>query len=56
MELVKLDFILDYILEVNITACLVHTDLSSTLGDSRLMENALSLETQKVVDTVVMVG
>ena len=56
MELVKLEFILDSILEVNMTACLVHKELSSTTGDTLLLENTLPLETLKVVDAVVMVG
>ena len=56
MELVKLEFIFDSILEVNMTAFLVHKELSSTIGDTLLLEKALPLETLKVVDTVVMVG
>ena len=38
------------------TAYLVHKYLSSTIGDTLLMENALPLETMKVVDVFVMVG
>ena len=38
------------------TACLVHKDLSSTIGDTLLLENALPLETLKLVDAVFMVG
>ena len=56
MELAKLEFILDPILEVNMNACLVHKELSSTIGDTIIMENALPLETLKVVNAVVMVG
>ena len=56
MELAKLDFIFDSILEVNITACLVHKELSFTIGDTVLLENDLPLETLKVVHMVVMVG
>ena len=56
MELLKLEFIFDFILEVNMTACLVHKELSSTIGETLLLENALPLETLKVVDAVVMVG
>ena len=56
MELVKLEFIFDSILEVNMTACLVHKELSSTIGDTLLLENSLPLETLKVVGTVIMVG
>ena len=56
MELVKLDFIFDSIPEVNMTACLVHKEPSFTIGDTLLLENALSLKTLKVVDAVVMVG
>ena len=55
-ELVKLEFILDSILEVNMTACLVHKELSSTIGDTILLQNYLPMETLNVVDTVVMVG
>ena len=51
----KLEFIFDSILEVNMTACLVHKELSSTIGDTLLLENYLPLETLKVVDAVVMV-
>ena len=40
---------------MNITACLVHKDLSYTIKDTLLMVNALPLETVKVVDAVVMV-
>ena len=56
MELVKLEFILDSILEVNMTACLVHKELSSIIGDISLQEKSLPLETLKVVDAVIMVG
>ena len=56
MELVKLYFIFDSILEMNTTACLVHKELSSTIGDTLLLEKYLPLETLKVVDAVVMVG
>ena len=56
MELVKLEFILDSILEVNMTACLVHKELSSTIGDTLLLENDLPLETLRVVDAVAAVG
>ena len=56
MELVKLDFIFDYILEVNMTACLVHKDPSSTIVDTLLLENSLPLDTLKVVYAVIMVG
>ena len=56
MELVKLEFILYFILEVNMTACLVHKDLSSAVGDTILLENVLSLDNMKVVDAVVMFG
>ena len=56
MGLVKLEFKVDSILEVNMTACLVHKELSSTIGETLLLENALPLETLKVVDAVVMVG
>ena len=38
------------------TACLVHKELSSTIGDTLLLENDLPLETLKVVDAVVMMG
>ena len=38
------------------TACLVHKELSSTIGDTLLLENALPLDTLKVVDAVIMVG
>ena len=54
-ELVKLEFILDSILEVNMTACLVHKELISTIEDILLLENTLPLETLNVVDVVVMV-
>ena len=54
--MVKLELILDSILEVNMTAWLVHKEMRSTIGDTLLPENALPLETLKVVDTVVMVG
>ena len=40
---------------MNITACLVHKELSSTIGDTLLLENDLPLETLKVVDAFVMV-
>ena len=56
MELVKLEFILDSLLEVNMTACLVHKELRYTIGDTLILENALPLDTLKVVDAVVMVG
>ena len=56
MELVKLEFILDSILEVDMNAFLVHKELSSTIGDTLLLEKALTLETLKVVYAVVMVG
>ena len=52
----KLEFVLDSILEVNMTACLFYKDLSSTIGDTLLLENALPLENLKAVDAVVMVG
>ena len=52
MELVKIEFILDSTLEVNVTACLVHKELSSTIGNILLLENALPLETLKVGDKV----
>ena len=55
MELLKLEFILDYILEVNMTAYLVHKDLRSTIRETLLLENALTLDTLKVVYAVVMV-
>ena len=54
--MVKLEFILDSILEANMTACMVHKEMSSTIGDTLLMENALPIETLNVVDAVVMVG
>ena len=54
-ELVKLEFILDSKLEVNMTAFLVHKKLISTIEDTILLENALPMETLKVVDVVVMV-
>ena len=56
MKLVKLEFILDSILEVNMTACLVHRELSSTIVNTLLLENSLPLETLKLVEGVVMVG
>ena len=56
MELVKLELILDSLLEVNMTACLVHKELRYTIGDTLILENALPLDTLKVVDAVVMVG
>ena len=56
MELVKLEFIFDFILEMNMIACLVHKELSSTIGDTLLLGNALPLDTLKVIDAVVMVG
>ena len=56
MELVKLEFIFDSILEMNMTACLMHKELISTIGDTLLLGNALPLETLKMVDVVVMVG
>ena len=52
----KLDFILDYILELNTTACLLHKELISTIGYTLMLENALPLETRKVVNVVVTVG
>ena len=52
----KLEFILDSILEVNMAACLVHKETSYIIGDTLLLENALPLDTLKVVDAVVMVG
>ena len=52
----KLEFIFDSILEMNMTACLVHKELSSTIGETLLLENALPLETLKVVDAAIMVG
>ena len=55
MELVKLYFILDSILEVNMTACMVYKELSSTIGDTLLLKKTLPLKTLKVVDAVVMV-
>ena len=56
MELVKLELIFYFILEVNMNACLVQKDMSSTIGDTLMMEKYLILETLKVVDAVVMVG
>ena len=38
------------------TAYLVHKELISTIGDTLWGENALPLETLKVVDMVAMVG
>ena len=38
------------------TACMVHKEMSSTIGDTLLLENALPLETLKLVYVVVMVG
>ena len=38
------------------TACLFYKDLSSTIGDTLILQNALPLDTLKVVDAVVMVG
>ena len=52
----KLEFILDSIVEVNMAACLVHKEMSYTIGDTLLLENALPLDTLKVVDEVIMVG
>ena len=43
MELVKLEFIFYSIFEMNMTAYLVHKDLSSTIGDTIILENALPL-------------
>ena len=56
MELAKLEFIFDSILEMNMTACMMHKYLRSKIGDNLLQENALPLETLKVVDAVVMVS
>ena len=56
MKLVKLEFILDSIMEVNMTACLVHKDLSFTIVETILLEKGLPQDTLKVVDAVVMVG
>ena len=38
------------------TACMAHKKLSSTIGDTLLLENSLPLETLKVVEAVIMVG
>ena len=38
------------------TACLVHKDLSSTIGDTLLVKYDLPLDTLKLVYVVVMVG
>ena len=54
--MVKLEFILDSILEVNMPACMVHKELRSTIGDTILLENSLPLDTLKVMDAVVMLG
>ena len=56
MELVKLEFIFDSILDANMNACLVHKELISTIGDTIMLEKALLLENLKVVDVVIMVG
>ena len=50
-----MEFIFDSILEANMTACLVHKELSSTIGDTILLENTLPLETLKMVEAVVIV-
>ena len=52
----KLEFIFDSILEMNMTAFLAHKYMSSTIGDTLLREKYLPLETLKVVYAVVMVG
>ena len=56
MELVKLDFIFDSIMEMNMNSCLVQKEMSSTTGDTLLLENSLPLDILKVVDLVVMMG
>ena len=38
------------------TACMVHKELISAIGDTFLLEKDLPLETLKAVDMVVMVG
>ena len=40
---------------MNITACLVHKELSSVIGYTLLLEKALPLGTLKVVDASIMV-
>ena len=55
MELVEVEFIFDSIQEINMTTCLVHKELISTIGDILLRENDLPLETPKLVDAVFMV-